>query len=81
MQTILLYTKQNCHLCEEARDVLQTVNQTQPLHIETVDIAAPENGALAEIYGRRIPVLGRPGTTTELDWPFSAADVSVFLAS
>jgi len=48
------------------------------LLVELVDIA--ESESLNETYGLRIPVLRRTDTGAELDWPFDAGQVVVFLA-
>jgi hypothetical protein len=45
--------------------------------LETIDIA--EDEALLDKYSLRIPVLQRQDTQDELNWPFSAMDISEFL--
>ncbi|MEV6923538.1 glutaredoxin family protein [Dactylosporangium sp. NPDC051485] len=48
---LLLYTREGCHLCEEAREVLERVGEP----FEEVDISGDDE--LEEEYGFRIPVL------------------------
>jgi glutaredoxin len=68
MPTLTLYTKPDCHLCEEARAALERVRTRVPFEFEAVDISAdPE---LAERYGTRIPVVlidGREAFEYEVD--------------
>ena len=80
MQQLILYTKQNCHLCDQAEQILQAVQRDIPIEVEQVDIAAPQNMAALARYGERIPVLSQPGRETELNWPFSLVEVKAYLA-
>jgi hypothetical protein len=73
-----LYGTLGCHLCELAEAVLLPF-VGQGLLVELVDIA--ESEALVERYGLRIPVLRRSDSGAELNWPFDAARVAVFLGS
>ena len=68
--TVVLYTTLGCHLCDQARDLLLTVNPEIDIH--AVDIAL-----IAE-YGERIPVL-RHGDR-ELAWPFGLLDIQALLS-
>ena len=71
--TVVLYTTLGCHLCEQARDLLLTVNPQIDIH--AVDIA--EDDTLIAEYGERIPVLR--SDDRELAWPFGLLDVQAFL--
>ncbi|QVL44245.1 MAG: glutaredoxin family protein [Alcanivorax sp.] len=71
--TVVLYTTLGCHLCEQARDMLLTVNPQVDIH--AVDIA--EDDTLIAEYGERIPVLRRDDR--ELAWPFGLLDVQGLL--
>jgi glutaredoxin len=74
---LILYTKVDCPLCDEARDILQRVARAQPVVVEEVDIERdPE---LVERYGMRIPVVASPATGSETGWPFGAEDVLLIL--
>lgn len=69
-----LFTRAECHLCDEAQALIAEVTD-QPL--EWVDITA--SLALLTRYGTRIPVLQRTDSHDELDWPFDANAVAEFL--
>jgi hypothetical protein len=72
---IILYTRDECHLCDVAADVLgQSIPDWSEVNIET-DLD------LIRKYGVRIPVLFNVETGQELFWPFEAAAVRVWLDS
>jgi glutaredoxin len=52
---LTLYSKPGCHLCDEMKQVIDTVRARVPLAIEVVDISS--DPALADRYGLEIPVL------------------------
>jgi hypothetical protein len=81
MHQLTFYTKLNCHLCEEAYQILLGLIDDISMQIEVVDIALPHNQAVAAVYGERIPVLAKAGSPMELDWPFSPDEVRHYLAS
>ncbi len=70
MSTLILYQRDDCHLCDLALEVL-------------VEARAPEfdsafidgDAALETRYGLRVPVLREVQREVELDWPFAASDV------
>jgi len=66
-----LYVTAGCHLCEDAQAVLAQAGLA-PV-VERVEIGY--DAALAERYGRRIPVLRIEPGGVEIDWPFAASDV------
>jgi hypothetical protein len=72
---LILYSTSHCHLCERAQALL--VNFSEIITLEVIDIA--EDEALLARYDVRIPVLLRQDTGAELNWPFSASDVLLFL--
>ena len=61
--TLILYGREHCHLCELAQVLLQTSG----LIAQLIDIDS--DPALGARYGLRIPVLRYPDGR-ELDWPF-----------
>lgn len=79
MQKVIFYTKLNCHLCLEAYHLLMECAFDLPLEIDLVDITHSHNIELARKYGERIPVLVRPDSEAELDWPFTLADIRAYL--
>jgi hypothetical protein len=81
MEKIILYTKLDCHLCQEAYLMLMELTLDIPLEIDLVDITHAHNNHLYQKYNERIPVLTRPYASAELDWPFTPADIKSYLAS
>ena len=75
---LVLFQTLGCHLCEEALKEIAAAHQGDISELESVDIA--DDDGLLERYGTRIPVLRRPDSGAELDWPFSADEVARFLA-
>ena len=52
---VTLYTRTDCHLCEDMRAVVDRVGRSIPLTIDGVDVDTdPE---LAATYGAEVPVL------------------------
>jgi VanZ family protein/glutaredoxin len=57
---VVLYTRRDCHLCSEARAVLEGVGVRIPLKLMEVDVdKVPE---LEERYGAEVPVIVADGT-------------------
>ncbi|HZG48549.1 MAG TPA: glutaredoxin family protein [Thermoleophilaceae bacterium] len=57
--TITLYGKPGCHLCEEARAVVEQARIEQPFKLVEVDVSLDPR--LHALYGERIPVLELDG--------------------
>ena len=73
----ILYGTSACHLCELAEALLLSFDEGEKCpEFEKVDIA--ESDELFECYGVRIPVLRHPDGS-ELNWPFTAQDLTLFL--
>lgn len=74
MADLILYQRDDCHLCDLALAVLAEarVPDVDPGWIDDV----PE---LERRYGTRVPVLRDARDGRELDWPFDAAAVRGFL--
>ena len=77
MTHLILYTRHDCHLCDEAEELIAAV--APQAEIEKVDIE-PEL-ALVHRYGLRIPVIRRADSGAELDWPTDAEGLRQFLAA
>jgi 2-C-methyl-D-erythritol 4-phosphate cytidylyltransferase len=77
MKTVLLYTTQGCHLCEQAEALLLPLLRTEMLQMQSVEIA--DDDALIERYGIRIPVIRMSDSDEELGWPFDWAMLQGFL--
>ena len=63
---LVLYQRDDCHLCDLALDVLAAARVPD---FDSVFI--DEDEALEERYGARVPVLRNDATGAELDWPFN----------
>jgi len=77
MNSIVLYSTLDCHLCEQALALIEPMLSAD-LVLTVVDIS--DSDALIERYGVRIPVIVRTDTGTELGWPFDDACLLRFLA-
>jgi hypothetical protein len=74
MPDLILYQRDYCHLCDLALAVLAEA------HAPDFDSAWVDDSAELEArYGVRVPVLRDNRAGRELDWPFDAAAVRVFL--
>ena len=59
MPRVTLYGKPGCHLCDDARTVVERVRAEHPFELREVDVSLdPE---LHRAYGERIPVLELDG--------------------
>ncbi len=59
---VTFYTKAGCHLCEEARDMLEDIAALTTYELTEIDIRG--NPAIFEQYRYRIPVIIINGETT-----------------
>ena len=59
MDLVTLYGKPGCHLCDDAREVVERVRGERPFELEEVDVSV--DPALHREYGDRIPVLALDG--------------------
>jgi glutaredoxin len=59
MRTVTLYGRDGCHLCDDARAVLERIRGEQPFALEVVDIE--QDPALHARYLERIPVIALDG--------------------
>ena len=74
------YTTDGCHLCEQAKTLLQQLLAHHPgrYQIEVIDIVISE--ALIEQYGHQIPVLtSHKQGQAPLNWPFDYLDLLAYL--
>ncbi len=59
MTVLRVYSKPDCHLCEDAIEVLQRLQQEFVFDIEELDISSDD--ALLRAYFERIPVVALDG--------------------
>jgi len=74
-----LYSTEGCHLCENAKALLWPVLDRWGLKLEEVDISESEK--MVARYGVLIPVLGSHQSEAELNWPFNASQLEIFLSN
>lgn len=74
---LILYSTSNCHLCDEARTILNQFLQTHDYTFQIVEIA--DDDALIHQYGFRIPVIQCQITGKEIGWPFDINDLKRLL--
>lgn len=73
--SLVLYSRPDCPLCDEAEDLLRA----EGLSYRWTTIE--ESLALLERYRDKIPVLRREDTGAELGWPFTRADIAEFVGT
>lgn len=76
MSKLILYQRDDCHLCDLALAVLA---QARAPEFDSVWVDDAQH--LQHRYGARVPVLCNAGDGRELDWPFDVAAVRAFLAA
>jgi hypothetical protein len=59
MKVVTLYGRPGCHLCDEARLVLQRIRAVHPFRLEEIDIESDDT--LFKRYLERIPVIALEG--------------------
>lgn len=77
MLTVILYTRKDCHLCEDVKEMLDALRAEQPHELVEVDIDA--DAALQEAYGEYIPVVQIGPYTRRA--PISRMDLLVSLSA
>ncbi len=50
-----IYSRPNCHLCDEAKDTIERVRRRYPFSVRFINIE--EDAALESAYGTEIPVI------------------------
>ena len=78
MTRLTLYGKPGCHLCEEARAVVDDVRARHPFELEEVDIT--RDPTLEALYRERIPVVAIDGREA-LELVIEATELERCLAS
>jgi len=75
---VTLYTTAGCHLCEQALDMLQTL-QRDGMSLTVCEVDISESESLMEAYGVRIPVIATGEYEDDLGWPFSIGELTAFI--
>ena len=55
MTTVTIYSRQGCHLCEDAHQILESVREELAFEIAVIDIDGDE--ALIKLYSDQVPVI------------------------
>jgi hypothetical protein len=74
-KTLILYLRDDCHLCDLALGVLAVARVP-----DFASIFIDDDAELDARYGERVPVLRDAASERELDWPFDGATVAAWLA-
>jgi glutaredoxin len=59
---ITVYTRENCHLCDEAVETLTRIADSEGVAIEIDEVDVDEDPDLREEYGERVPFVLVDGT-------------------
>lgn len=59
MTTVTLYTRRGCHLCDDAKAVLDEVRAAHPFRLDVVDVDT--DPALVALYSDEVPVVAVDG--------------------
>lgn len=71
---LILYTRDDCHLCDQAISLLAEAGAPD---FESVWI--DRDDVLEARYGERVPVLRDESSGEELGWPFDGDAIAAFL--
>ena len=67
---LILYQRDDCHLCDLALDVVARARVP-----DFASVFIDDDAQLEARYGERVPVLRDQDSNRELNWPFDAASV------
>ena len=73
---LILYQRDDCHLCDLALEVLA---QARMPDFDSVFV--DDDADLEARYGDRVPVLREQESARELNWPFDAPAVAAWLSA
>lgn len=73
--SLVLYSREECHLCELAAGLVAEVAPELRLRTVNIDLDIKLLGR----YGERVPVLYDEGSGTELGWPFDEPQLRAYL--
>jgi glutaredoxin len=57
--TVTLYTRVGCHLCDDAKEIIEAVQRTRPFVFEVIDI--DRDADLVARYTHEVPVIAVGG--------------------
>ena len=59
MSVVIIYSRDGCHLCEQAERIVRFVQRAQPFELQVVDI--DRDDALRQKYNEDVPVIAIDG--------------------
>lgn len=62
MKKVTLFTRQNCHLCETAHEIIERVGLRIPFTLEIIDVDDPDHEHWLDQYDHHVPVIHVDGT-------------------
>ncbi|WP_299266947.1 glutaredoxin family protein [Halorientalis sp.] len=62
MPEVTVYSRENCHLCEEAKATIETVADEVSAEVTVEEIDVDDDHDLREAYGERVPYVLVDGT-------------------
>lgn len=68
--TVTVYSREDCHLCEEAIETIERVAEGVDRRVEISEVDVDDDPELAAAYGERVPyvlVEGRPAFKFRVD--------------
>lgn len=68
--TVTVYTREECHLCEEAIATIRTVAGSMQQSVDIAEVDVDDDESLREQYGERVPYVlvdGRPAFKYRVD--------------
>lgn len=76
---IIFYGTEGCHLCDEARDLLDLVLSSMSVQVDYPYVDIAEDEQLMDRYGTIIPVIKAAYSKQELFWPFDDGTLTKFI--
>ena len=61
MKTLTLFTRDGCHLCDDALEHLERVQKEHPFRLEVVDLDREADPAKRALYDVEVPVIELDG--------------------
>ena len=77
MSEYILYSTLGCHLCDQAKSIIDPVIERYKLRYTEIDIA--DDHQLSDVYGVLIPVFKYSYCESYLNWPFTTKELEQYL--
>lgn len=61
MRTLTLFTRDGCHLCDDALEALERIKQAYPFQLEIVDLDREAPAEKRSMYDWEVPVIELDG--------------------